>query len=296
MVIALFILFLLSITLITFIIENDIVSSGATYGLMLWYQNVLPLLLPFILISSIIEEKIKNMDTTSNKKAICATVFLGLLCGYPIGAKTTANFVKNHIYSKKTGNMLLPLCNNISPMFLSGYIVHTILKDNISFCNVIFLIFSPYIFYLILMLIINHFCSSAATIRTKNTQKKAIHTSNTDLVENAITQITYVGFYIMLCSIAIELVLSMDFISNSYKDIIAGILEITRGSNNLATSSTFSDNIKTALIIAITSFGGISSILQTGKVIQKSGLSLLYYVVIKLICSIASFWLTLLFI
>ena len=48
-------LILITILLIT---HNQIVLSGASYGLMLWYQNVVPLLLPFMLISGTIEKQI----------------------------------------------------------------------------------------------------------------------------------------------------------------------------------------------------------------------------------------------
>ncbi len=308
-----FTLLILSFILITFIYENHIVSSGATYGLMLWYQDVLPLLLPFMLISGLMETKIKEMDSNSPNKAIYSTLFLGLLCGYPIGAKTTASFVKDNTYENTLGNILLPICNNVSPMFLSGYIAHIILKDAVPLYMIIVIIFVPYIIYVLFMLLINKAfkptislhnnvykkeirSASLHNLRHANNQALTKPTNNNDLVENSITQITFVGFYIMLCSIGIELILNISFIPDIYKFILSGMLEITRGTDLVSSANIFSDNIKTALIISLTSFGGISSILQTGKVIKKSGLSLSYYIIIKLICSVFSFYLGLLLI
>ena len=65
--------------------------------------------------------------------------------------------------------------------------------------------------------------------------------------------------------------------------VLCGILEITQGSTVLAASA-FPLASKTALILACTSFGGISAFLQTLQVTKKSGLSMIYYFVVKCIC------------
>ena len=94
---------------------------------------------------------------------------------------------------------------------------------------------------------------------------------------------TYVGLYIMICSILFALVCAIPGLPQDVSTVLCGILEITQGSTVLAASA-FPLASKTALILACTSFGGISAFLQTLQVTKKSGLSMIYYFVVKCIC------------
>ena len=114
--------------------------------------------------------------------------------------------------------------------------------------------------------------------------------------EKSISQITFVGIYIMLCSIVSEFIFHSNLFDATIKLILVGATEITRGVVQISQTSLMNEQIKTALILACTSFGGISSILQTNKVIQDSGLSLLHYIFVKLLCAIGSFYLCILII
>ena len=119
---------------------------------------------------------------------------------------------------------------------------------------------------------------------------------DSDPMLTATHQSTFVGIYIMICSIIIEFAYRFPVINETYFTYIAGITEITRGTYQIGYADFLSENAKTALILAVTSFGGISSILQTNKVISSSGLSIIRYIFAKLVCGAATFWLTLLLI
>lgn len=312
-------LFLLVCILILLVYNSSLVISGASYGLMLWYKNVLPMLLPFMLISGLMVRQVSSLETKSKSNSqaysILVTVILGVLCGYPIGAKVSADFVKNGAYNSKIGNIILPLCNNSSPMFISGYIVYRILNQNVSFLFVMLCIYLPYVILTIICLIIYKsynttskkqlsvtVASTITNVKKKNStsnqnstknnykiSKTKTETSISDYLIGTINQITMVGVYIMICSIAIEFIKYIPYINNPYTAYIGGIIEITRGTADIASLTHISEKIKTALIIAITSYGGISSILQTQMVIEKTGLSIIYYTVMKVICSILSY-------
>lgn len=297
-----FSIILFIIILISLVYNSSIVISGASRGLMLWYGNVLPILLPFMLISNIIVQKVSSLKDSGRSKsfyAFVSTFLLGLLCGYPLGAKTTAEYVKANTFSKKTGNILLPICNNCSPMFISGYVIHTILKDSISFINVLFLIYLPYVFYSIIIISITFFLNrkdkKPHTLSTIDDKPVTTPQKETDLIMTGIIQITYVGVYIMLCSIIIEFVNSITYIPEYFVPIISGITEIT-GGLSLISQFNYEITLKKALILGVTSFGGVSAILQTYKVIKKSGLSLVYYVLFKALCGITTFYMVILFI
>lgn len=282
-------IFLFILFLARLIFDNQLISKGASTGLMLWYQKVLPLLLPFLILSSIFSSIILNYSKKRKELHLStpAIVILGFFCGCPIGAKTTAFFYQNNQINKSHANYLLPLCNNISPMFLAGYITVTILHNSVAFYMVLLLIYIPYLLYAVLSYPFFH-------SKTKNNpnptprQSQAQKDSN-DIALTSIIQITYIGLYIMLCSIIIEFIQAYVPISNACKYILASVTELTTGSNLLAKCNVFDPKTKTALILGLTSFGGISTILQTKKAIQDTKLSIVYYTVVKSICALTTY-------
>ena len=278
-------LFCLIIFLLTLIGENQVVVSGARAGLMLWFHDVLPLLLPFMLLSNLFVLKIRTKKTGA-AYAIPVLFLLGLLCGYPLGAKMASDFTKESYIKSSTATLLLPLCNNISPMFLSGYIGHTILKDQFPFWFLLAVLYVPYVLvtsiaFLILHTINKH--KQTSGYLTKYIPQQPTSAQSNDLLLQSVIQITYVGLYIMICSILFALVCAIPNLPSDASTVLCGILEITQGSTVLA-ASTFSPACKTALILACTSFGGISAFLQTLQVTKQSGLSMIYYFVVKCIC------------
>ncbi len=290
------ILILLVILLIS---NNQLVLSGASYGLMLWYQNVLPLLLPFMIISGLIENTVTNSSTpkkTNSKLSSLTVVFLGIFCGYPIGAKTNAYFVKNNILSQYLGNILLPLCNNVSPMFFLGFILEKTLKNNTSILFAYAIIYLPYIIIFIIELLMQSFLSWKNNENNETIIKSADDNNKRSISEESITQITMVGLYIMICTVISAFIMNWSFITPDIKLLLIGITEITSGVNYVSQSLLINEQIKTALILGLTSFGGISSVMQTAKVIQGSGLSLLHYILIKIFCAVCTYLLFLLLI
>lgn len=279
--------------LILFVYNNQIVFSGATYGLMLWYRNIIPLLLPFILISSLIVNSISKKNNP--RAAVSSVILLGAFCGYPVGAKTAAEYTKKGIIAPALGNIIIPLCNNSSPMFISGYVTHNILKNSVSFFKILCIIYVPYILITFISLIICRSKLKTQSTSFEATSFKTAFPGNTDIVLDSVISICYVGIYIIMCSIFIQFIANIP-LPHEYSLYIAGATEITRGIYDIYNESILPAKIKTALIIAITSFGGASSILQTNKVISNSGLSIVYYTLIKLVCSVISFYLGILLI
>lgn len=278
----------LLLLLLTLVCENQIVISGARYGLMLWFHDVLPLLLPFMILSNLFVLELRKKKTATHY-TIPVLLLLGLLCGYPLGAKMASDFSSEGMLDQKKAARLLPLCNNISPMFLSGYIGHTILNDQYTFQFLLFVLYLPYIFVFLLTylfdLIRRHRSTSTPTLHTctNSLSTTATSISGDSILLQSVLQITYVGLYIMLCSILFQLLCSVSFLPEQYQTLFCGFLEITQGSAAISTSA-FSPAKKTALILACTSFGGISAFLQTIQVTKKSRLSIWFYLIVKLIC------------
>ncbi|MBQ9608272.1 MAG: hypothetical protein IJV15_02370 [Lachnospiraceae bacterium] len=312
------------IIMLCLIAGNKTVISGASYGLMLWYNNVLPLLMPFMLVSGLMASRIKALPQKLRKRyAIIITLFTGLLCGYPLGAKNANDFIKNNSYDKKTGQLMLALVNNCSPMFLFGYIISNLINDKIKISFALFVIYTPYVILIIIKLLFYKLFSGCkshnkkavivqrkkSANKTKNnikdTETNKIQTfenrnisqfiSDNDQIMSTIIQITYVGFYIMICSIISEYILSLNMIPTNIRLFTASLTEITKGTRLIADNyymSASSVKMRTesiAIILGLTSFGGISAILQTNNVIRGSGMSICKYIIEKTVCGISTY-------
>ena len=91
--------------------------EGARNGLLLWYQTVLPTLLPFMICSNAIVSLGGIRLITAPLRPILGKLFClsengcyvflsGLLCGYPMGAKTCSEFVSQGKLSPSEGRYL----------------------------------------------------------------------------------------------------------------------------------------------------------------------------------------------
>lgn len=280
--------------LILILTGSDIIIRGSTYGLILWYQKLVPMLLPFMLISSILAKKVifsvKSQKKDSPFKLLATNMIIGFSCGYPIGCKVTSAFYQAGLYSKLQAYFIIPICNNASPMFISGYIYNNLFCKTIPLYLIFFVIYLPQI----LIFCITYFFFSRKSSLTPVLSKNYPDDSEKNIIMGSITQLLYIGVYVMLCSIISEFIISMP-ISSGIKSLTVANLEITRGTDYLLRTS-FSLKKKIALILSATSLGGLSAILQTNMILKENGLSVIPYIVIKTIGSFVSYVMALLLI
>lgn len=274
------------ILIILCILFRDIVISGAAEGLLIWYRNVVPVLLPFMIISRYFVDNFK-IRKNSRFLACIATVIIGILCGYPMGAKTGTSFLKQGKIDKPMCQILLPLCNNLSPMFLAGYIHKQVLKEQVSIYALFLAVYLPYLLLTVLLITI-YFKTEKSSGQTEHTnlQNTEKREPSHEVLSDCIRQITVIGIYIMIFSILLEIIVSL-FGSNQYAIILASQMEITKGSM-LLSSLPYSCKIKTALIVSAASFGGISALYQTKDAMGDSGLSIIKYTLCKISCALLS--------
>lgn len=100
-------------------------------GLELWMSSVIPSLFPFFVatelllhtnlitqIGYILNNFMKPIFNISGEGAFC--FIMGLISGYPVGAKIACNFRRNNICSKEECERLLSFTNNSGPLFIVG--------------------------------------------------------------------------------------------------------------------------------------------------------------------------------
>lgn len=253
--------------------------KGASEGLLLWFHTVLPTLLPYMILTNVLMSLIQ----VQNQTYYLFLPLLGLVCGYPMGAKICADLVREQRITQKMGQYLLPLCNLAGPSFLCGYVMSASLqltKGKILYLACIYL---PLFLYAIL----TGFLYRPNTIQVK-TQIKTIHARLTfdESIMRSVTAITKLGGYIMLFSILSHLTAHILSDLNETMCLwIFGLLEITNGISML-TDSTLSDPKRIFLSLIFLNFGGISCLFQTNSMLQDSGLSIRTYFIAKCIISL----------
>ena len=115
--------------------------QGASTGLVLWFQTVLPTLLPFFILSNLlIQSGSIDWIAMAISPVLCRffrvspygafAVLTGFLCGCPMGSKVTADLLRKGCITRQEGCYLLSFCNNTSPMFILSFLVMQNLKDD----------------------------------------------------------------------------------------------------------------------------------------------------------------------
>ena len=119
----------LSGVLVLFLAEAGFVRAAAAEALSLCARSVIPALFPFWVVSSLLlslglgellspmlaglMEPLFRVDGVGS-----SALLLGLVGGYPIGAKTAADLYRGGRLSRPEAERLLAFCNNSNPVFL----------------------------------------------------------------------------------------------------------------------------------------------------------------------------------
>lgn len=275
--------------------------QGASSGLLLWFHNVLPTLLPFIILSNLMV----LLNITKQISKVFHPVFgrlfhiscegsypivMGFLSGIPMGAKTTADLVMENKISVKEGQFLLGMCNNASPMFIIGYIAITQLKlSQINYALFIIIYGASILSALIYRYFFIRPVKVAYTsYREVKSTPKPNHFSF-ELLDSSIMNgfeiVTKIGGYIILFSILAQIIREIGPNTSYFKAVLMGVLEMTTGISQVC-NTTMDIKTKIVLVSTITSFGGFSAIAQTISVLGNSRLSISSYIGMKLLSAV----------
>ena len=265
---------------------------GATNGLLLWFQTLLPTLLPFMILSNLlirtncvyyisrtIRPLIQRLFHVSHDA--CYAVLIGFLCGYPMGAKVIADLHTSGRITKNEGQYLLSFCNNTSPMFIVSYIVIQTFKDRgLVIVTLLILFSSPIICSFIFR---KYYGATSVSAYSSNIKKDIFFNFQMfdDAIMNGFETITKVGGYMILFSILFTLVgkLPLTF-SLPLLEISNGIPLIMKLSPDFI--------IIYSYILGLTSFGGLCAVAQTKSMIQNTGLHIFPYIIQKLITALVT--------
>ncbi|MBE5964779.1 MAG: hypothetical protein E7252_07565 [Lachnospira sp.] len=267
--------FIIIFILILLVANPSLCAVGGYEGLCLWFDVIIPTLLPFMIISNILVNS-NNVGSNANNYA----AFIGVMCGYPMGAQISGELYKNNIISKKAAYISFCMFNMASPAFIVTYIGKYCLNRLSYVPYIFFAIYAPsVILYLILRYKYSkHFIKNEYI--NKNSQ------SIFKIIDNAIyaasMTLIKLGGYIIVFSIIACMIKKIPLESELLKAIVIAFVEITNGINFIAQSD-LPFMYKYILASAFTSFGGLSCIAQTKCILLGCNLSIKKYIYCKLI-------------
>ena len=301
-------------------------------GLSLWVNSVVPSLFPFfvateLLIHTNIVSQLgsilnKYMKPIFNIRGEGAFAFImGIISGYPVGAKIASNFRENNICSKEECERILSFTNNSGPLFIIGTVGILMFRNT----SIGILLFITHILACITVGIIfrfwkfnkNSYISSYKTY-FNNTKNKTVSFSNlgeilAESITNSISTIFIIGGFVVIFSSIISILKSSGILNiSSYclypifnflhidtefaTPIISGFLEITNGINTISNIPCKKLSINVIISAFLLGFGGISILLQVLSITSKTDLSMKPYLYGKLLHGIIAAFYTYIFI
>ncbi len=301
-------------------------------GLSLWANSVVPSLFPFFVATELLMHtniinwfgKILNpyMKPLFNIRGEGSFAFIiGIISGYPIGAKIASNFRINNICTKEECERLLSFTNNSGPLFIIGTVGVLMFKNT----AIGVLLFITHILACITVGIIFRFWKknkrSKDYISNSNNvseTKQNISFSNlgevlAESITSATSTILLIGGFVIIFSSIISILKTTGIINflatlnfpifnllnidtSFLPPLISGFLEITNGINTISSIACKKISINIIFTSFLLGFGGISVLLQVLSITSKTDLSIKPYLYGKLLHGILASIYTYLFI
>lgn len=288
-------------------------------GLSLWANSVVPSLFPFFvatellmntnfvnILGGFLNKIMKPLFNISGEGSF--GFIMGLISGYPVGAKIACDFRENNICSKEECERLLSFTNNSGPLFIVGTVGISMFGNS----TIGLLLLITHILACITVGIIFRFwkfnSSSPNYVGTKTSNyKKCKNITFSNLGEilgksitNSISTILMIGGFVVIFSSIISilkasgilqsLVLMLtpifDFLhidSSFISGILTGLLEITNGISSISSINIKAISVNIIITAFLLGFGGLSVLLQVLSITSKTDLSIKPYVYGKLL-------------
>ena len=323
------ILFLIFTLCILFFSKNNLIAVKS--GLALWATSVVPSLFPFFVSTELLMHtniiKILSFFLTPMMKPLfnirgegSFAFIMGIISGYPVGAKIATNFREKNICSKEECERLLSFTNNSGPLFIIGTVGILMFKNT----TIGILLFITHLLSCVTVGIIFRFWkidlnTDVLTINSnKNSNSKFVTLFNlgeilSESIINSISTLLVIGGFVVLFSSIISIfktsgilnILTI-FISpvfsffnidiNFAQGLLTGLLEITNGINTISSIPCKKLSINLIFTAFLLGLGGISVFLQVLSITSKTDLSIKPYIYGKILHGLFAAFYTYIFI
>lgn len=293
--------------------------SAAKEGFKIWYNVLIPSLLPFMIganlivslkvvdiIGFIINPITKLIFNVSGKSALVFAI--STVSGYPVGAKLASELRDSRQISNLEAQRLVSFCSTSGPLFIIGSVGTGMFKN-------------PSLGYL--MILCHYLGSISVGLLFRNYGKEKLGKSKLDLksninsvinerhsnkdgffvlfgnaVFNGVNTLLTVGGFVIVFSVVFRILSLFNIISlltailyiplsilGVSKDLcqsfISGLFEMTIGCNNIASTTTSSEVIKVSLASFLIGFSGLSILAQCCTFLSRTDINTNVYILSK---------------
>jgi hypothetical protein len=279
------------LTILIFILTHPAAAvDAAANGLLLWYRQVLPALLPLAILSNILVQSNYMQIVTKYLHPLmhhllptsrdgCFVVLGGIFFGFPMGSKIGADLVRAGKISRQEGEILSICFNQLGPVFLSGYLLSSILgMPQLTLQSYGILYLPPFLYASW------HLRRLPLNGRTKKTASD----SHMDFgiidagIMNGFESLTKLGGYIILFSIFASLLRCVNTAYPSINLLCTGLIEVTTGISFLKDAS-LPPGLTYSLAMFFVAFGGLCGFAQTCSMTSECSFSRIRYLRCRLL-------------
>lgn len=297
-----------TIFLIMFSSDNLIAAKN---GLNLWAMSVVPSLLPFFIATELLgyTNIISILGKLLNK--FMRPVFnvpgegsfaliMGILSGYPVGAKIVCNLKKQGICTNEECERLLAFTNNSGPLFIIGTVGISLFSSSsiglkLFVVHILSCLFVGFIFRWW-----KYNKKSSFLSWKRNSNEYTLNFNNlgailSNSIQNSIKLVLTIGGFVVLFSVIVSMLNSSKILNicttilnpilnilkiptNYSTSIITGIIEITNG---VKLASIGTSPLSIIVCSFLLGFGGISVLLQVLSITSEAKISIKPYILGK---------------
>lgn len=258
-------------------------------GLQLWFNKMIPTLLPFMILSGImirlnLTERFVRLVNPIFKPLFHISgngvyvIIIGFLCGFPLGAKVIADLYQGHKISKREASFLLSFCNNIGSIYFISFVLPTLgLQKRLPYLAGMYAI--PFFYGICQNLFskvsfsVQELCSAES-----NMSSPTLLDALDDSIMSSLYSIARLGGYMIVFNI-LNVIPNIFLYSGAYSAVfLRCFFEITSGIS-------FAGTLAPLTVLILLPFGGLSCIAQTYSMIKETDLSIKKYLMHKLLLS-----------
>lgn len=266
----------------------EITAEASKEAIALWLNSIVPVLLPFFIAANFL----KSTGIVGKISPRIYPFAMGLLSGYPMGARIAGDFYREGCIDKGQLAHILSYSMITGPAFLVGAVGHEFLG---SYQLGIILAVSHYVSALLNSLFYSGGKGGTIVCRKTFVRKDSYYNIFTDAILDSFKSIAIILAYIIIFMIATDLVQFLGILSLLAPEeaaFVKGILEMTVGCNSLSVCPC-GNQVKLTIAAFLVTFGGFSVMGQSMSMLRDCDITFRQIFRMKLtqglLCAIIAF-------
>ncbi len=267
-----------------FVLQSPLIIPALQESLLLLFRIVIPSLFPFFVVSSLLASGGFIRFLARLLTPVMAPLFrvngagalpfaMGVLSGYPTGAKVTVELYENHAITREEAMRLLPFTNNSGPLFIIGAVGTGMLHNQ----NLGIYLYVVHIISALLVGICFRFYASGSVTVASGHSVSAKPIGLAEAMSAAIHTILMVcGFILFFSALSACLSPLFDKLPAGMGLFCNAIPEVTAGAQRIVEAG-FSLRLTLTFLSALTGFGGICVMMQVSGILSPANIPLKTY-------------------